>query len=37
MYPNPQSPADLVTNTEKIFYGKLHFLCSMIEADRGTI
>ena len=29
MWPNPQSPADLVTFTEKIFNGKLHFFCSV--------
>ena len=28
MWPNPQFPADLVTFTEKIHNGKLHFLCS---------
>ena len=28
MWPNPQYPADLVTFTEKILNGKLHFLCS---------
>ena len=30
MWPNPQGPgsADLVTFTEKILNGKLHFLCS---------
>ena len=27
MRPNPQFPADLVTFTEEILYGKLHFLC----------
>ena len=30
MWPNPQFPADLVTFTEKILNGKLHFLCSEI-------
>ena len=29
MWPKPQSPADLVTFTEEILNGKLHFLCSM--------
>ena len=29
--PNPQFPADLVTLTEEIFNGKLHFLCSDIQ------
>ena len=28
MWPNPQFPADLVTFTEEIFNGKLHFLYS---------
>ena len=27
MWPNPQFPADLVTFTEEIINGKLHFLC----------
>ena len=27
---NPQFPADLVTFTEEIFNGKLHFLCSVM-------
>ena len=30
MWPNPQFPADLVTITEEILNGKLHFLCSDI-------
>ena len=30
MLPNPQFPADLVTFTEEILNGKLHFLCSVI-------
>ena len=29
MWPNPQFPADLVTFTEEICHGKLHFLCSV--------
>ena len=29
MWPNPQFPADLVTFTEEIINGKLHFLCSV--------
>ena len=29
MRPNPQFPADLVTFTEEILDGKLHFLCSV--------
>ena len=28
MLPNPQFPADLVTFTEEILNGKVHFLCS---------
>ena len=28
MCPNPQFPVDLVTFTEEILNGKLHFLCS---------
>ena len=30
MWPNPQFSADLVTLTEKILNGKLHFLCSVL-------
>ena len=29
MRPNPQVPADLVTFTEEILNGKLHFLCNV--------
>ena len=29
MWPNPQENADLVTFTEEIVNGKLHFLCSV--------
>ena len=29
MRPNPQESADLVTFTEEILNGKLHFLCSV--------
>ena len=29
MWPNPQFPENLVTFTEKILNGKLHFLCSV--------
>ena len=29
MWPNPQETADLVTFTEEIPNGKLHFLCSV--------
>ena len=31
MWPNQQFPANLVTFTEEIFNGKLHFLCSQLE------
>ena len=31
MWPNPQETADLVTFTEEILNGKLHFLCSVME------
>ena len=30
MWPNPQFPADLVTFTEEILNGKLHFLWGVI-------
>ena len=30
MWPNPQETADLVTFTEEILNGKLHFLCSAV-------
>ena len=30
MWPNPQESADLVTFTEEILNGKVHFLCSEI-------
>ena len=29
MWPNPQFPVDLVTFTEEILHGKLHFSCSV--------
>ena len=29
MWPNPEFPADLVTFTEEILSGKIHFLCSV--------
>ena len=29
MRPNPQFPADLVTFTEEILNGKLHFFCEV--------
>ena len=28
MWPNPEFPADLVTFTEEILNGKVHFLCN---------
>ena len=33
MRPYPQFPADLVTFTEEILNGKLHFLCSACHED----
>ena len=33
MRPNPQEIEDLVTFTEEIVNGKLHFLCSEIESQ----
>ena len=30
MWPDPQKTADLVTFTEQIGTGKLHFLCSLV-------
>ena len=30
MWPNPEETADLVTFTEEILNGKLHFLCSVM-------
>ena len=35
MCPNPQFPADLVTFTEEIGNGKLHFLCSEKPPSHG--
>ena len=36
MWPNPQKTADLVTFTEEILNGKLHFLCSALKtANHG--
>ena len=32
MWPNPQFPANLITFTEEIVNGKLHFLCR----EKGT-
>ena len=34
MWPNPQFPADLVTFTEEIFNGKLHFSCSVLSSNQ---
>ena len=34
MWPNPQETADLVTFTEEIINGKLHFLCSVIKLTK---
>ena len=31
MWPNPQDTADLVTFTDEILNGKLHFLCSVLD------
>ena len=36
MWPNPQFPADLVTFTEEILNGKLHFLCSVRQSTNFT-
>ena len=33
MWPNPMETADLVTSTEEVFNGKLHFLRS-VQAER---
>ena len=35
MWPNPQETAHLVTYTEEILNGKLHFLCSVIWIGYG--
>ena len=37
MRPNPWFPADLVTFTEEILNGKLHFLCSERQIRAGDI
>ena len=42
MWPNPQETTDLVTFTEEILSGKLHFLCSVrrsykVQEDNVTI
>ena len=36
MQPNLEKTADLVTFTEEIFNGKLHFLCSIVAAIKRT-
>ena len=36
MWPNPQFPADLVTFTEEIFNGKLHF-CAVPPSHEATL
>ena len=36
MWPNPQFPVDLVTFTEEILNGKLHFLCSVKSIRRNA-
>ena len=36
MWPNPQETADLVTFTEEILNGKVHFLCSGCELLEDT-
>ena len=33
MWPNPLFPADLVTFTEEILNGKLHFCAVMVQKD----
>ena len=37
MWPNPQKTTNLVTFTEEILNGKLHFLCSEGEYNRTNI
>ena len=37
MGPNPQETADLVTFTEEILNGKLHFLCSDVIRHTQTV
>ena len=34
MLPNPQETVDLVTFTEEILHGKLHFLCSATQINK---
>ena len=35
MWPNPQESAELVTFTEEVFNGKLHFLCSEMNTEKA--
>ena len=37
MWPNPQFLTDLVTFTEEILNGKLHFLCSVLTSISSEI
>ena len=37
MWPNPEETADLVTFTEEIPNGKLHFLCSALSRKKSFI
>ena len=37
MRPNPQFPADLVTITEEILNGKLHFLCMVYKSQQRPV
>ena len=36
MWPNPQLPPDLVTFTEELLNGKLHFLCNVFEVSNNN-
>ena len=37
MWPNPQETAELITFTEDILNGKLHFLCSAFDEGIAII
>ena len=37
MWPNPQEFADLVTFTEEMLNGKLHFLCSVVYGGKYNL
>ena len=37
MLPNPQFPVDLVTFTEEMLNGKLHFLCNDIVKSTSLV